>query len=96
MHKHFPNIIGHRRNMTYEELDIFLSDLVFPIHDEVSQKKLKIDMDEIMGVYFDPEALYSKAIKKNYLKLVHIIDAIETCQSRLKLKWVSGAEGISR
>ena len=33
MHKHFPNIIGARRNMTLEELDVFLGDLVFPIHD---------------------------------------------------------------
>ena len=46
LHKHYPNVIGlHRNNMTYEELNEFLGDLVFPIHDEVTQKKLKLDMD---------------------------------------------------
>lgn len=48
-----------------------------------------------MGVYLEPEAFYQKALRKNYLKIVNIIDAVETCQSRLKLNWVAGEEGIS-
>lgn len=52
-------------------------------------------MDEIMGVYLDIETMTNWAIKKNYLQLGILIDFVETCQSRLKLKWISGAEGIS-
>lgn len=43
-----------------------------------------------MGVYFDPESFYPKALSLNYLKFVHILDAVESCESRLKLKLVSG------
>ena len=32
-----------------------------------------------MGIYVDPESLYKKAIKKNYMKLGVLIDMIETC-----------------
>lgn len=39
-----------------------------------------------MGVYLDPEQFYSKAFKKNSLKLYHLLHAIQTCESKLKLK----------
>ena len=52
-------------------------------------------MDKVMGVYLDPESLYSKDTKKSNLKLGTIIDMVESCQSRLKLRWISGPEGIS-
>lgn len=57
LQKSFPTIIGDKsinKNMSLSELDTFISGLVFPIHDEVAQKKLKFEMDEIMGVYLEP------------------------------------------
>ena len=72
-----------------------MSNLVFPIHTESAQKKLKEKMKEIMGVYFEAESFYPKALSLNYLKFVHILDAVESCESRLKLKLVVGEESIS-
>lgn len=57
LQKSFSQIIGDKKinmHMSITELDYFLSDLVFPIHDEAAQKKLKHEMDEIMGVYLEP------------------------------------------
>lgn len=34
-------------------MEEMISHVVFPIHDEISAKKLKLEMDEIMGVYLD-------------------------------------------
>lgn len=79
MNRYFPSVIGSPKNnmsLSLAELDEFVSDLVFPIHDESAQKILKFQMDEIMGVYLEPEALYQKTIKKNNLKLGHVIDMV--------------------
>ena len=48
LQKSFPTIIGDKnmnKNMSLQELDTFICGLVFPIHDEVAQKKLKFEMD---------------------------------------------------
>ena len=39
-----------------------------------------------MGIYIEPESLIKRAIKKNYFKLGVLIDMVETCESKLKLK----------
>lgn len=43
--KHFPSIIGDKNNhinLNLAELDAYISDLVFPIHDEAANKVLKL------------------------------------------------------
>lgn len=52
-------------------------------------------MDRVMGIYLEVDALYPKAIKENNLKLVYLLDMIETCEEKLKLKFIAGEEGIS-
>lgn len=57
MQKYFPNVIGDKKNhidLSLPDLDKFVCELVFPIHDEAAQKLLKFQMDEIMGVYLEP------------------------------------------
>lgn len=46
-----------------------------------------------MGLYLDIEQMYKKAQKKNNLKVGVLLDMIETCESKLKLKEISGYEG---
>ena len=48
MQKSFPNVIGdssNHKNLNLEQLDKYLSDLIFPIHDIDSQKLLRLEMD---------------------------------------------------
>jgi hypothetical protein len=33
--------------------------------------------------------------KRNEMRVFHLIQIIESCEARLKLEWISGAEGIS-
>ena len=65
--------------MSYEELEEVVNHVVFPIHEEVNAKKLKSQMDDIMGVYLDYQSLGRWAIKKNYLKIGVLVDIVETC-----------------
>ena len=43
-----------------------------------------------MGVYVDPEELDLACLKKNSFKLGYLINMVESCESKLKLKEISG------
>ena len=77
-----------------QEIDIGVSKIPLPIHDEKEQKRLKLEFEEIIGVYFDVEG-EAEIYDKNEFTAGILIDMIETCESRLKLKWIPGKEGIS-
>lgn len=43
----------------------------------------------------EPEALYPKTTKDGKMKLVYLIDMIETCEEKLTVNLIGGEEGIS-
>jgi hypothetical protein len=66
----------------------------FPIKDDEKVKKLRHEIEHILGVYIDFDAI-QKNETKDKLALIHFVDIIMSCEARLKLEWISGQEGIS-
>lgn len=65
------------------------------MRDETAVRKLKEEVEFILGVYIDAEELYKREERRNEMRMYYLIEIIESCEARLKLEWISGAEGIS-
>lgn len=65
--------------MEQEDLDIFFQEVSFPIHDEEKAKKLKLEIEELIGVFIDIEDLGKRSEQKNNLKISTLVEMIETC-----------------
>jgi hypothetical protein len=99
LNKTFASLLPNkaRKIETVDENEIVsvLSEVFFPVRDEPTVKKLREEIEFILGVYIDAEELLKREERKNEMRMYYLIEIIESCEARLKLEWISGAEGIS-
>jgi hypothetical protein len=72
-----------------------LGEVLFPVRDEAAVRKLREELEFVLGVFVDAEELLRREERKNEMRMFYLIEIIESCEARLKLEWISGAEGIS-
>ena len=97
MNLHFSALITNKdkkiKTIQQAEIELEFQEMYFPIKDEEKSKKLKLELEHVLGVYIDLETL-EKGEKKGAVLLIHLVSIIESCEARLKLEWVEGQEGI--
>lgn len=89
----FSSIIGNKEKKIVEsnqaDIELMFHDIYFPLKDEERLKKLKNQIEHILGVYIDGEELEKREDKskekKGLVALIHLVSIIESCEARLKL-----------
>lgn len=60
------------------------------MREEDKVKKLKEEIEFVLGVYIEAEELFKREERKNEMRIYYLIEIIESCEARLKLEWISG------
>ena len=90
-----PNRTRKIETVDQNEITEILSEVFFPVREEEKVRRLREEIEFVLGVYIEGEELFKREERKNEMRMYYLIEIIESCEARLKLEWISGQEGIS-